>query len=177
MAKGLAGVRRQRPPTREMEFLDRPTMSRDAQGQTSFAGGLSTGGQVQNLGGGKFGVTSAPGSYGETSSKFYDDPTINEIVKLPSLAQAAAYTGTKPTFHGVQRPGDFQRVVQRQMANDMTGGQANQMIENRTENAKALSGDLSPNLFALGRMMATPPPMQDFTTEPPSRRPGRGRWP
>lgn len=77
--------------------------------------------QVADLGGGKLYATGAPGSVGDTSPNFYDDPTVNSVVKLPSKQQAEEYTGAHPSFYGVQRPGDWQRLVQRQMAEDVVG--------------------------------------------------------
>lgn len=77
--------------------------------------------QVADLGGGKLYATGEAGSVGDTSPNFYDDPTVNSVVKLPSQKEAEQYTGASPSFYGVQRPGDWQRLVQRQMAEDVVG--------------------------------------------------------
>lgn len=127
--EGFARVQRQeRPPTREMQHRAGLDQVRDlGQGQSGFGPGLSTGGQVQALGGGKFGVSAAAGSVGETSPNFHDDPTINAIVKMPSLEEAKTYTGADPSFFGVQRPGDWQRKVQGDMAADALPGGKRQL--------------------------------------------------
>lgn len=78
------------------------------------------------LGGGKYALSEGGDS---SSSNFYDDPLVNAITKLPSLEEAKKYAGTDPSFYGVQRPGDYTRVVQRQMANDMLGGRLSQAEE------------------------------------------------
>lgn len=149
------GFQRVRPPSREQQYLAQQAPQRDpTSGVTTFAGGQAqTTGQVANLGGGKFGVTGAPGAVGDTSPNYYDDPTVNQFAELPSLAEAMAYKKSKPTFHGVQRPGDYQRVVQREMANEASGGQLNQLIENRVENARAARGDTTASPFAVARAM------------------------
>jgi len=149
MAQPQGFHRVRRPPAEDMA----PPSRNPDSGVTTFAGGLRTGGQVQDFGGGTFGVSAAPGSHGDTSPNFYDDPTVNEIVKLPSLAEASQYMGSQPTFHGVQRPGDYQRVVQRQMANDMTGGMLGQMIKNRVDAAKAKAGDSSASAYDVAGAM------------------------
>lgn len=128
----MAGFRNVRP-TREMQFRAQPTMATDDKGVTTFAGGLRTGGQVSDLGGGNFGVTAGAGSVGEKGVGHFDDPVVNAIAKLPSQAEAADYAGTKPSFYGVQRPEDYQRVVQQQMAADaLPGGQ--EELANRIRN-------------------------------------------
>jgi len=150
---GFPKVRQPRPPTREMEWLDRPTMQTNDRGSTTFAGGLQTGGQVRDLGGGNFGVSAAPGAYGDTSPNYYDDPTVNQFAKLPSLEEAMQYMGSKPTFKGVQRPGDYQRVVQRQMADEASGGQLNDLIEQRVEGSRADRNDFSASPYSVARAM------------------------
>lgn len=114
---------------------------------------MQTQGQVQDLGGGTFGVTGAPGATGDTSPNYADDPLVNSVVKLPSLAEAMAYKRSNPSFHGVQRPGDYQRVVQREMANQATGGRLDQAVENRAEGARAARGDFSASPYATARAM------------------------
>jgi len=145
--QGFGRVRR--PPAEEMA----PPSRNPDSGITTFAGGLQTGGQVQDLGGGQFGVSAAAGSHGDVSKNFYDDPTVNSITKLPSLEEASQYMGSKPSFYGVQRPGDYQRVVQRQMANDMTGGKLGQMIKNRVDAAKQKAGDFTASEFDVAQAM------------------------
>lgn len=80
----------------------------DQPGAVAVPGGVSIGG--------------APGSHGDTSPNFHNDPLANALVGLPSQQQAEQYTGVKPSFYGVQRPGDWQRVVQQQMAADALPG-------------------------------------------------------
>lgn len=83
-----------------------------------------------------------PGSHGDVSDNFYDDPIVNALAKLPSVGEAAQYTGTKPSFYGVQRPGDFQRVVQMDMAADALPGGKRQLAalqENERERQRHLA--------------------------------------
>jgi hypothetical protein len=148
MAGSFRNVRRREP--------DAPSITKDDRtGVSTFAGGLETTGNVQDLGGGKFGVTSSdPKFYGEKSRNFYEDPTINALAKLPSLEEAKQFTGLDPSFHGIQRSGDFQRVAQQQMAAERAGSQEalGRLIENRVEGAKRTSGDpTSVSDFALAR--------------------------
>jgi len=124
---------------------------------TTFGPGLQTGGQVQDLGGGKFGVTGEAGTHGDVSGRFLDDPLVNEYAKLPSLEEAKNYMHSNPVFKGVQRSGDYRRVVQREMANEASGNTLSRIMENRTEGAKAERGDLSPNPFAIARMFDADP--------------------
>lgn len=77
--------------------------------------------------GGGVSLGAMPGSHGDVSDKFYDDPVVNALAKLPSVAEAEDYTGAKPSFYGVQRPGDWQRVVQMDMAADRLPGGKRQL--------------------------------------------------
>lgn len=77
--------------------------------------------------GGGVSLGAMPGQHGDVSDKFYDDPVINALAKLPSVAEAEQYTGAKPSFYGVQRPGDWQRVVQMDMAADRLPGGKRQL--------------------------------------------------
>jgi hypothetical protein len=70
------------------------------------------------LGGGKYSLSEGSGQPG---TSFYEDPIVNQITKLPSLAEAKKFTGADPSFFGVQRSGDWQRVVQRKMASEKVG--------------------------------------------------------
>jgi hypothetical protein len=72
------------------------------------------------LGGGRFAAKNAEGPAGGDDN-FYEDPTVGALVKLPSLKEAQEYTGKTPSFYGVQRPGDWQRKVQKDMAADALG--------------------------------------------------------
>lgn len=99
--------------------------------------------QVADLGGGKFYATAGAKDFGETSPNFYDDPTVSAIQELPSLAEAQKFTGASPSFYGVQRPGDWQRVVQRKMAAEaLPGGpeQLAKLVEMRVLNARRQGG-------------------------------------
>jgi hypothetical protein len=113
VAGGFAKVQRTRD--------ERNAPVTDDRGRTTFGGGFSTGGQVQDLGGGKYGVGAQAGAVGDVSDNFHDDPTVNAIVGLPSVKEAQEYTGKTPSFYGVQRPGDWQRKVQKDMAADALG--------------------------------------------------------
>jgi hypothetical protein len=160
---GFRGVRRRADQARGAANEAGVQRLLDSPGATAVPGGIAIGG--------------APGSVGETSSSFYEDPTVNALVKLPSLEQAKAYKGTDPSFHGVQRPGDYQRVVQREMADAVAGGKLAQLIENRVEGAKFQAGDYAPSAAVTARAMGggfrgvSP----DFTVDEaaPRRRPGR----
>ena len=106
--------------------------SRGAAGEEAVQEALGMPGAVAVPGG--VAIGGAPGSVGETSPNYYDEPIVNALTKLPSRDQAAQYTGTNPSFYGVQRPGDFQRVVQREMAADQLPGgmrQLSDLIEQR----------------------------------------------
>lgn len=70
------------------------------------------------LGGGKYALSEGGDSAG---THFYDDPVLNALMKRPTLEEAEAYTGAKPSFYGVQRSGDWQRVIHQQMAEDKFG--------------------------------------------------------
>lgn len=105
---------------------------------------------------GGFTVNSKPGDWAPGSPNFYEDPTVNALAELPSLEEAKRHTGLDPSFHKAQRPGDWQRSVQRQMAAEQLPGgreQLGALIENRVEGAKAQSGNLAPNAFATIRAL------------------------
>jgi hypothetical protein len=153
MARGFPGVRRHQEPSSSMSYDP-------VKRATTFGGGLETGGQVRDLGGGQFGVTGKAGTHGDVSPNFLDDPLINHYAKLPSLKEASEYMHTKPTFHGVQRPGDYQRVVQRYMADEASGGTLSRQLEQRAETNKWQRGDLSENKWDVDRM-SRPDPVGD----------------
>lgn len=74
---------------------------------------------------------------------YFDDPTVNALAKLPSLQEASQFEGTDPSFYGVQRPGDYQRVVQREMAAEALPGGMDElakMIQQRVLNERQRSG-------------------------------------
>jgi len=122
---GFPKVRQPHPPTREMQWLDRLPSLR----------------------------VTRKGEEGHPSTHFNDDPLVNSLAKLPSLEEAMSYMGSQPTFEGNQRPGDYQRVVQREMADKASGGMLPQMLENRTNAAKDRAGDFTPNEADVARAM------------------------
>lgn len=109
-------------------------------GAVAVPGGVSIGGGQGPAGG---------------DDNFRDDPTINSIVALPSMREAQDYTGAKPSFHGVQRPGDWQRVVQRQMAADRVGSREglSRLIEVRANAERDQRGDATASNADLARAM------------------------
>jgi hypothetical protein len=110
---GLANVRRQE-------------QQRGAQNEQDIQKVIEAGGQP--IGGGKYAISGGPGPRGGDAN-FYDDPIINALVNLPSEQEANRYTGANPSFHGVQRPGDWQRHVQLSMAADRLPGGGRQLAD------------------------------------------------
>lgn len=107
---------------------------RGVQNEQDIQSVIQAGGQP--IGGGQYAISGGEGPHGGDAN-FYNDPLVNSVVKLPSEKEAEQYTGASPSFHGVQRPGDWQRVVQRQMAEDAVGkGALNRAGEARVRRAQ-----------------------------------------
>lgn len=120
-----------------MAFRDVQRQRQGAAGEEAVQSVLDQPGAVAIPGG--VSVGAMPGSHGEVSKTFYDDPTVNAIVGLPSEDQANRFTGASPSFYGIQRPGDWQRTVQREMAAAaLPGGQheLDAMEQNRIARAR-----------------------------------------
>lgn len=122
-----------------MAFADvrRADRARGAAGEDAVQGALSMPGATAVPGG--VAIGGAPGQVGDTSPNYYDEPIVGALAALPSQKQAEQYTGAKPSFYGVQRPGDWQRTVQRSMAADaLPGGQEQlaKMVDARVQRAR-----------------------------------------
>lgn len=135
---------------RDVRRADR---ARGAAGEEAVQSLLSSPGAVAVPGGVSLG--GAPGSVGDTSDNFRDDPTVNSIVALPSVKEAQEYTGAKPSFYGVQRPGDWQRSVQRRMAADKVGSREglSRLIEIRANAERDRRADPSASSADVARAM------------------------
>mgnify|MGYP001412419292 CR=1 FL=1 len=132
----LRDVRRQQGAANEtgiQALLDQP-------GAVAVPGGVALG--------------AMPGGHGDISPNYYDDPTVNAIVGRPSEQQAEDYSGARPSFYGIQRAGDFQRHIQRQMAADhLPGGdrQLTNLIEQRIAKARTANGGVGDDAYANAR--------------------------
>jgi len=138
-----------------MAFADvkRRDRERGAAGEGAVQSLLASPGAVAVPGGVSIG--GGPGAVGDVSDAFRDDPTVNSIVALPSQREAEQYSGKKPSFYGVQRPGDWQRTVQRQMAADIVGSREGlgRLIGTRVDAARQRGGDFTASNADVARAM------------------------
>lgn len=107
--------------------------ARGAQNEEDIQNVIKAGGQP--IGGGKYAISGGQGRTGGDDN-FFQDPIVEALAKTPSAQEAEQYTGLRPSFYGVQRPGDWQRTVQRDMAADQLPGgreQLARLVTNRVE--------------------------------------------